>query len=699
MEMNKIFHKLRQYNKEHYRLFLFCTTLAISLVTSFATLLFSPTIMTVLPEGGDSRKQVYLIFGVDIIACIVFVRYVQALFLKYKSKELGLFLALGITKKSLRKILCNELRNMTLQCIALGLVIGSFLSFLLWNFFCILFGNMDSHGFRFSVKGLIISIIFSLVVLISIVRNGKRFMKKVSLMDLLQATSKGEPVRDSSPFLGTLGVILTIAGLLLGYALPIFLYTNYQIAVPSWWSATYMLTVLGIYMIFIYSVGCHKRGKNAKKYYDNLILYSTMKFQGKQTVKNMCVLTLMVAASLFAVFYPMTILVSKQEVAKSPYDFSMPCKMNSDELKEDEIRDIAKKYNVDVLDYKECEFSELLAGKIERDRNENDEFIEEYIEKDLYCEFIDQTSYNRVTGENISVEKGKYFYIAYSKDCNTFWNKVDDLRSAINPVTDEKLDLTYQGTTINIALNGPGTWVYRYVINDEDYKNISKDLPPERKIRHILFNTNKSKNTYAFSEAIYKEFVKRASDNMTVNSLYDEYKKEKCERNGEEYTGGGQMEMSPDNGELIYDWKYYPYISLYIQNTLLKSVAVYFLLFSYVGFICLVAVGVIAYTRAITVAMNCGEIFEDLKKLGANRAYIGSCVKSQISKIFVLPTIIGSGLALFYKMIMVYGNDRNLSAVEGKEVLIDLGVTVIVVFFMYLMYVLSVKKVRKMIKF
>ena len=196
---------------------------------------------------------------------------------------------------------------MTVGCILIGLVVGSMLSFLLWNFFCLIFGSVDTHGFQFSLKGLVISIIFSIVVLISVVRNAAKYMKKVSLMDLLHATSKGEPIRATSLILGPLGVVLSILGLLLGYALPIYTYINFQVKMPGWWGVTYLLTVIGICFIYIYSVGCHKRGRNAKKYYDNLILYSTMKFQGKQTVKNMCVLTLMIAASLFAVFYPMTI--------------------------------------------------------------------------------------------------------------------------------------------------------------------------------------------------------------------------------------------------------------------------------------------------------------------------------------------------------------------------------------------------------
>lgn len=63
MTLHTIFQHLRKNNPGEYRLFLGCNTFAILLISSFLAVLTSPLVQSILPEGGDSRKQVYIIFG------------------------------------------------------------------------------------------------------------------------------------------------------------------------------------------------------------------------------------------------------------------------------------------------------------------------------------------------------------------------------------------------------------------------------------------------------------------------------------------------------------------------------------------------------------------------------------------------------------------------------------------------------------
>lgn len=697
--MNKIFRKLRHYNKQYYFQFLFCTTLAITLITSFSTLLFSPTIQLVLPAGGDSRMQITMIFVIDIIACLAFIEYSEGLFLKYKSKEMGIFLALGITKKNLKKALSSELRLMVVGCAFIGVVLGGIISVLIWKVFCLFFKDMDSVILRLSTTGFVIGIIFSVFSGIRILAKASKYMKKANLLDLLNASSKSEPLRATSYRYGIMGVILTLLGIILGYAVPVIVSINFNKLLPGIWKVSYLFSPVGIYMIFVYAVGCHKRGKSPKKYYNNLILYSTMKFQGKQTVRNMCVLTLMVAASLFAVFYPMNILVSRQEAAKNPIDFSIPYKLSENEITKRDIYEIAKDYNMEIVNYQDMIFSELLGGLMERDKDENGKLYTEFIEKDKYCEFINGSTYNKVTGKNVDVPAGGYYYIIAPDTSEGYWEKNDDLKCVTNPVTEEKLTLTYSGTTENLALYGVGTWKKRYVLNDMDYERITSQLPKEHMVMQILFNVKDRKESFQFSKAIYNEIINRASQDMAVCAIYDEWQEKNAAESGKNYDYGDRLELTLNNGDLMYDWKYYPYITLYIENTFLRSAVVYFLLFSYVALICLVAVGVIAYTRAITIGLNCNKLFMDLRKLGANNAYIERCVNSQLSKIFILPTIIGSILMYIFKLIMTYGNDRYLSNSEVRELGVDILVILGVSLYMYIVYRMSLKKVKGMIGF
>ena len=52
-------------------------------------------------------------------------------------------------------------------------------------------------------------------------------------------------------------------------------------------------TVIGLYQLLVYSVSCRQKGRNPQKYYNNLLYYGMMKFQGASVVRNMLVITLL----------------------------------------------------------------------------------------------------------------------------------------------------------------------------------------------------------------------------------------------------------------------------------------------------------------------------------------------------------------------------------------------------------------------
>lgn len=72
MTLHTIFQHLRKNNPGEYRLFLGCNTFAILLISSFLAVLTSPLVQSILPEGGDSRKQVYIIFAAALLGCFLF---------------------------------------------------------------------------------------------------------------------------------------------------------------------------------------------------------------------------------------------------------------------------------------------------------------------------------------------------------------------------------------------------------------------------------------------------------------------------------------------------------------------------------------------------------------------------------------------------------------------------------------------------
>ena len=94
--------ELRQYNKKDSKLLFFCICLSQCLMSAYAVVMWSPTVLKILPEGGDSRKQVMAVFIFTCIGCVVFVSYAAMLFFKQRSRQTGILMALGIEKKILK---------------------------------------------------------------------------------------------------------------------------------------------------------------------------------------------------------------------------------------------------------------------------------------------------------------------------------------------------------------------------------------------------------------------------------------------------------------------------------------------------------------------------------------------------------------------------------------------------------------------
>ena len=94
----------------------------------------------------------------------------------------------------------------------------------------------------------------------------------------------------------------------------------------------------------------------------------------------------------------------------------------------------------------------------------------------------------------------------------------------------------------------------------------------------------------------------------------------------------------------------------------------------------------------MTIALNNRQVYEDLGKLGASRAYLYASVKNQISQVFTVPAITGTGaIYAFYAMIM-YANDGRLSPGEvagmGACLLVILAISLL----MYAVYRLTLKR-------
>ena len=128
-----VYSELRRKNIKQYVLLLGSTAFSVLLITAYLIMMSSKTVLTILPEGGDSRKQVMMIFVLAVIGCIVFINYAIGLFLRYKSRETGIFMALGSPKSQIRSELFKDVGSMIILACIIGLALATPLAFFIWQ--------------------------------------------------------------------------------------------------------------------------------------------------------------------------------------------------------------------------------------------------------------------------------------------------------------------------------------------------------------------------------------------------------------------------------------------------------------------------------------------------------------------------------------------------------------------------------------
>ena len=93
-----------------------------------------------------------------------------------------------------------------------------------------------------------------------------------------------------------------------------------------------------------------------------------IKFEGKQNIRNMLVVSVLCAVSIFAASYISNVSSSVVSAGKSnPYEFVIYRPLVSSELNKNDIEELANKSSVTIKDYKEIEFACLSASGVEKE--------------------------------------------------------------------------------------------------------------------------------------------------------------------------------------------------------------------------------------------------------------------------------------------------------------------------------------------
>lgn len=666
MNLVKVYARLRHENRKNYFLLLGCCFFSVLLITAYLTMMRTPTVLNVLPEGGDSRKQVMAIFVLVTLGCAAFTIYASGLFFRSKSGDTGVFLALGASRRQMKRLLYRELALIAFVSCGAGTLLGAPLAWGLWQLFRLLVVDTREMTFLFEPLALLFAFFFSIFVILMLFGMGARFIRRTNIIDIVNEARKSEPIRAVPQWYGWRGIGLMLLGGILGRVMPVFF-----IRVLHWYSPEYFSIIFytpvfaGLYMVLLHTVvnGWGRRHTRFK----NIISISMMKFQGRQTVRNMLVMTVLLAGAYFAMFYaPMLGTGSMLGYDRRPTDYVFHYRMDQNMIGRADTEALAQEYGVTLKAWREGQCAILGQDGMEYIEEAGAiggiTWHQEYRELLGGDRYMPESVYNRLTGDSTDVRSGTFQSVSGADGEGEGYMISTDQTLLHNMVTGEKLTTAFAGYLRNDMLAAEV-----HVLDDADYNRITEGLTSEWLENYIFFDDSDTGNLYSFSKALFYAIVDRSGAEVEQGKYWDQVAKKIARDAGEPY--GYDKETIREHGfaPISYDqrdssefrlsWLYMPKFRVLDKADFVRTTAVYLMLFIFIAIICFAAVIVIAYTRCLTIALNNRQVYDDLRHLGADGNYLRRSVRGQVSRVFLVPALVGTITMFVLYSVIIFFND------------------------------------------
>ncbi|MGP7816469.1 FtsX-like permease family protein [Niallia sp. 01092] len=627
MNSFKIAYKLLKNNLKIYGLYFVVLVVTVATYYNFIAIKYNEMFVQ-LAERIQSAVVASGTSGFVLICTVVFFMWhANGFFLKQRQKETGLYMLMGISTAKIGRVFAIESMLIGGLSLSIGLIIGILFSKL---FFMLLSKAMFlevEFPFSVSIEAILhLVIVFGIIFVVLGVRNYK-MIKKSQLINMLNAAKEKQAAPKFSYKKGFLGVLLIASGYVLALN---FKPWNLDLLIAS--MAILVLVSLGTYFFFGSSMTIifSKLTKSKKIIYKGvrLVSISNIFFRLKANYRSLAMTAILAAATVtaFSVSISFKQFAENHKMTESPYSLSF--ESNSNEIKA-KVEAAIQQSDNKLLGINETRF---FIGKVEYvgmdkevDSN-NEAIITSYSEIKKTLDFLAYKS-----------KKSLLKQIKPKRNEVTFILNANTIASPIY-VKGEKISL--YGKDFNIAeytqvpFTG-NTAKYGkknvYVLNDRDYKNLSRNSP------EVILNGIKISNEEKSTEIIKKirEIVPGGAAN--VNGLLNQY-----------------------------IWEYY-------------ALGIFFFLGLIVSIVFMLATFGTIYFKILSDAFTDKEQYSILKKVGMNKKEVQKSVYLQVGITFLLPVIIG----IIHSIVAMNMLEQIMNVKFTLPTLFSIGVFVIIMIFFY----------------
>lgn len=211
MTLSQLVLRSMKKNIKHYYLYFFALIFSVTLYFSFVTLQYNPSVVDV-SQGVKIAAGLKAASYILLFVVVFFVLYANLLFMKRRSKEIGLYQLIGMSKGLVTRLLVLENTILWVSALAIGVGLG-FLSSRIFGMVLLRILEKDVLvQLIFSVEALQMTIFVFLVLLIVVLIQTAIGIRRVSLLALFTANATADvKVKRFSGFqmlLGFIGLLL-----------------------------------------------------------------------------------------------------------------------------------------------------------------------------------------------------------------------------------------------------------------------------------------------------------------------------------------------------------------------------------------------------------------------------------------------------------------------------------------------------------
>lgn len=557
-------------------------------------------------KGGDSLK-ILLNLGNYVIGifAVIFLTYTNSFLIKRRKKEFGLFNILGMEKRHLSIIMFYETIYVSVISLIIGILGGIALSKIMFLILLKILDFQVQMGFFISINGIITSLLLFGGIFFFTLLNNMRQIHLANPIELLKGGNLGEKEPKTKWLLVLIG-ILALGG---GYY--ISLTTENPMKALYLFFVAVILVIIGTYCLFTAgSIALLKLLRKNKSYYyktKHFISVSGMIYRMKQNavgLANICILSTMVLVMLsttvslyvgmediIAERYPRQIMITTKESSKE-----------SDTILSNRIEEVLKKNDVTPMNSINYLYFNVLATLEGTKFNANQEEIGQNFGGDSfsYVTFISLEDYNRVIGENNSLENNEvlmYTSGRYSSEIFAILDKIFQIKEK----ADKKI----------IDLAGSNVYFNNYYVVVKDYGVLEELVAAFNEI-----NITNEDNYYNQTISSYYGFDTEANKE-DVLKIYEELK-----NNSDKLPTSTYVESSVDSKE--------SFLALY---------GGLFFLGIFLGALFMMATILIIYYKQISEGYDDKERFQIMQKVGLSKEEVKKTIHSQVLTVFFLPLI------------------------------------------------------------